>query len=183
MKKRLLKGTPPYHCHPASIYETASFHLRLVAFFIDGFLLSTFNTFFYSFINTVLIPISFISTENSDVISIAFVLFLNLLYFQMGTYYKGQTLGKRIVGIQVVSLNGYHIKLGQSILRTLGYFISLGSLGIGFFAAMWEKKEQCWHDIVAETIVINLKENKKNIYFKDMIQALSEIQKEVSGKG
>lgn len=171
MKRKQLKHKSENMCHLASIYETASFHLRLVAFFIDGFLLSTFNTFFYSFINTFLI-----SSENAEFISAAFILFLNLVYFQMGTYYRGQTIGKRIVGIQVVSLNGYHIKLSQSVLRTLGYLISLGSLGIGFFAAIWEKKEQCWHDIMAETMVVNLKENKKNIYFKDMIQALSEIQ-------
>ena len=77
------------------------------------------------------------------------------LYFGLWTYFaKGQTLGKQLTGIRVVSLT--HEKLGfwHSIERSLGYGASILEGGFGFFQFFLHPNRQTVHDRIAETIVI-----------------------------
>ncbi len=66
----------------------------------------------------------------------------------------GSTLGKRIVGIQVVSADGRKFGIYRAVLRNLSTVVSALPFGLGFIAILWNKKNQCWHDAIVGTIVI-----------------------------
>ena len=82
------------------------------------------------------------------------VIFL-LLYFGLTLYLgNGRTLGKRLLGIRVVSLVHDRITLWQSMERALGYGASMLEAGFGFFQYFTNPNHCCVHDRVAETIVV-----------------------------
>jgi uncharacterized RDD family membrane protein YckC len=69
----------------------------------------------------------------------------------------GQTLGKRILGIRVVSADGGRLGYRAVLLRHLvGYPLNLLCGGLGFLWMLWDSKQQGWHDKLAGTIVIRL---------------------------
>ncbi|HEX8776808.1 MAG TPA: RDD family protein [Rhodanobacter sp.] len=79
-----------------------------------------------------------------------------VVYFGTLTYLgHGQTPGKRLLGIRVVSLVHDRISLWQSIERALGYAASSLELGFGFLQYFIHPNAQTVHDRIAETIVIS----------------------------
>lgn len=81
-----------------------------------------------------------------------------ILYFGLMTYYwNGQTLGKRMLKIRVISLKKEKLTFWQSIERSLGYGASALEAGFGFFQVIWDENRQAVHDRIAETAVIKVK--------------------------
>ncbi len=77
------------------------------------------------------------------------------LYFGLLLYFgKGQTPGKRVVGIRVVSLGHEGITLWQATERALGYGASMLEGGFGFIQYFIHRNHRCVHDRIAETIVV-----------------------------
>jgi uncharacterized RDD family membrane protein YckC len=77
-------------------------------------------------------------------------------YFALSTFVgKGATIGKKLLGIRVVSLVHNHMSLWHSVERTLGYAASSLEAGFGFFQYFTHPNCQTVHDRIAETIVIN----------------------------
>ncbi|MEI9933263.1 MAG: RDD family protein [Ferruginibacter sp.] len=77
------------------------------------------------------------------------------LYFTLTIFFlNGQTLGKKLFKIKVVSV--YHKKLGfwHCLERSLGYVASTLEFGLGFLQAIWNHNRMTLHDKIAETIVI-----------------------------
>ncbi|HZS07274.1 MAG TPA: RDD family protein [Blastocatellia bacterium] len=69
----------------------------------------------------------------------------------------GQTLGKRILGIRVVRRDGGPLGYREVIVRLLvGYPLALLSFGLGFLWALWDQKQQGWHDKLAGTVVVRV---------------------------
>ncbi len=87
-----------------------------------------------------------------DLSSLIFV----VLYFGLTLYVgNGRTLGKRLLGIRVVSLTHPRISLWQSIERALGYGASFLEGSFGFFQYFTNPNRCCVHDRIAETIVVS----------------------------
>jgi uncharacterized RDD family membrane protein YckC len=83
------------------------------------------------------------------------VIFL-ILYFGLTLFWgNGRTLGKRIVGIRVVSLVHERITFWQSMERALGYGASMLEGGFGFAQYFTSPNRCCVHDRIAETIVVS----------------------------
>jgi uncharacterized RDD family membrane protein YckC len=83
-----------------------------------------------------------------------------VLYFALTLYWgKGRTVGKRIMGIRVVSLMHEHISFWHAIERALGYGASMLEGGFGFVQYFIHPNRQTVHDRIAETIVV--KEQRK----------------------
>jgi uncharacterized RDD family membrane protein YckC len=83
------------------------------------------------------------------------------LYFTLTTFFlNGQTFGKKIFKIQIISL--YHKKIGiwHCLERSLGYVASTLEFGLGFVQAIWNNNRMTLHDKIAETIVINRAKKK-----------------------
>jgi len=83
------------------------------------------------------------------------VLVVFVLYFGLGTFLgRGQTPGKRLLRIRVVSLTHGHISLWHAMERALGYSASALELGFGFLQYFIHPNRQTVHDRIAETIVV-----------------------------
>jgi uncharacterized RDD family membrane protein YckC len=132
----------------------ATFSRRAAGFAIDFLLVSMLRK-----------PIEFLwenyvphDWERHTLINLVHVLDLIVLvlYFCVALYIgNGQTIGKRLMRIQVVSLTHERITLWQSLERALGYGASFLEVGFGFAQFFIQRNRQCAHDRLAETIVIN----------------------------
>lgn len=66
---------------------------------------------------------------------------------------KQATYGKQILKIKVCDLEGRRISTGRAISRNLFKIFSLITV-IGYLLSFFNKKQQCLHDIMAETLVM-----------------------------
>jgi uncharacterized RDD family membrane protein YckC len=65
------------------------------------------------------------------------------------------TIGKRVVGVTVTTLDGQRIDFGRATARLLAKFgLSLALLGLGFVLAGVDARKQALHDKVAGTLVM-----------------------------
>ncbi len=76
-------------------------------------------------------------------------------YFSLSIYFgNGKTLGKRLMGIRVVSVVHEKISFWHAVERALGYGASFLELGFGFLQYFIDSNRRTVHDRIAETIVI-----------------------------
>jgi uncharacterized RDD family membrane protein YckC len=66
----------------------------------------------------------------------------------------GQTIGKAVLGVRVVRLDGRAMTFKTGAVRWLGYFVSVITLGLGFFWVIVDSRRQGFHDRMANTSVI-----------------------------
>ena len=86
-----------------------------------------------------------------------------VLYFGLCTYFtNGKTLGKWITRVRVVSLTNERVSFWQAMERALGYGASALEAGFGFLQFFINRNRQCVHDRIAETIVVDEREEKKS---------------------
>jgi len=111
--------------------------------------------------NIKLVNIFHIEIETKDMSETKILLFKTLLgfvpiiYFALTTYFtNGQSIGKKILGIKIVSIYHSRIGLWHCIERSLGYVASTLELLIGFYQVFWNPNRMTLHDRIAETIVI-----------------------------
>jgi uncharacterized RDD family membrane protein YckC len=88
-----------------------------------------------------------------------FVTGMVVIFLFMLSWMKfGNTPGKWILGCKIVDVDTLQPPTrGQYLKRALGYIISGIPLCIGFFSMPWTEKSQCWHDKIANTVVIKVK--------------------------
>jgi uncharacterized RDD family membrane protein YckC len=80
---------------------------------------------------------------------------IQVLYFVVYQGQSGQTLGKRALGIRVVTLEGTKPSYGTFFLREIiGKLVSGIILFIGYLMILWDGKKQGLHDKIASTVVV-----------------------------
>jgi len=67
---------------------------------------------------------------------------------------KQATYGKMILKIRVCNLDGSDIDTPKAIKRNLYKILSLLTLLVGYLMSFFNKKQQCLHDVLAETLVM-----------------------------
>jgi uncharacterized RDD family membrane protein YckC len=82
--------------------------------------------------------------------------FLAMIYFSVFHACCGRTIGKMIMGIQVVSVDNGLLPPGRAFLRYVGYFISAIPAAAGFYWSVIDKSRDAWHDKLAGSHVISL---------------------------
>ena len=70
------------------------------------------------------------------------------------------TIGKRIMGLQVVTADGGRVSFGQATVRHFMKFLSLFTAGVGFMMAGWTKRRQALHDIPCDCFVVRAPQEK-----------------------
>ncbi|MBI3537854.1 MAG: RDD family protein [Chloroflexi bacterium] len=149
---------------PAEKFIYAGWARRATALLIDLGLLWLLKFFIEEIVVYIVTFISFVifGTGNTgynlanlerlclSVISYAFL----GLYFIVFHKLSGQTIGKAILKIRVLTLAGGQISFGKSLLRSVGYVISTALLMIGWLLPLWDAKHQALHDNIAGTIVV-----------------------------
>lgn len=131
----------------------ASFDQRLLAMVIDYFFL----TMGY----VVLVLFSFIFIEEKTQRIAAFVGGLPLILIAKFIYgsiteasEKQATAGKRLLNIRVTDLEGSRISMAGSFGRNAAKLLSVAPFFFGYLYSFLNKKQQCFHDMVANTLVI-----------------------------
>jgi hypothetical protein len=71
--------------------------------------------------------------------------------------WKGQTPGKRLLGLRVVRLNGEPMTLWTGFERFGGYAAGLVTGLLGFAQVYWDRNRQMIHDKIVETVVVREK--------------------------
>lgn len=81
--------------------------------------------------------------------------------------YKSATLGKLAMSARVVDAEtGTALSGKQSVIRYLGYFVSLIPFGVGFLWVAFDRRKQGWHDKMANSVVVR-PSGKEAVRFQD----------------
>jgi uncharacterized RDD family membrane protein YckC len=64
------------------------------------------------------------------------------------------TLGKWLLGMEVVDVDGRPLTLRRSLARSAGKLGSFAPLGLGCLRVAWSADRRAWHDLIAGTRVI-----------------------------
>lgn len=91
-----------------------------------------------------------ISTTVLQIISVA----VTAAYHTYFIGSMGQTPGKRIMGIKVVTTSGERPSYGIALMRYLVSLISGAVFLLGYIWAFFSKEKQTWHDKAAHTFVV-----------------------------
>lgn len=104
---------------------------------------------------TVDLVVGLIIEKNGPVVFWAvFLVILVFLYCFIFIAARGQTPGKRLVGVRVVTWYGEPPTLVRSLVRTLGYLPSAALLWLGFIWIGFDREKRGLHDWIAGTYVV-----------------------------
>jgi uncharacterized RDD family membrane protein YckC len=70
------------------------------------------------------------------------------------SWWKGQTVGKRMLGIRVVRLDGEPITWWVAFERVGGYAAGVATGLLGFAQIWWDSNRQAIHDRIVGTVVV-----------------------------
>lgn len=131
----------------------ASFDQRLLASIIDYF----FITIAYA----VLVLISFIFIEDKGprlgVVGMALMVVPVVKFFYSSiaeSSIKQGTAGKNLLNIRVTNLEGSRISLANAYGRNLAKLFSVLPFFFGYLYSFLNRKQQCFHDLMADTLVV-----------------------------
>lgn len=145
--------------------SNAHFGRRAIAMILDVILLSLVISPFVSIALGIFAPGAEFSMltlfDDTQVFAIFILISTVIQSFYYGyflTQQNGQTLGKRLMGIRVIKQDGSKLTIRDALLRNvLGYQISNIIPGLGFLWMLFDKKSRTWHDMMAKTIVVNVR--------------------------
>lgn len=153
---------------PTTEHEFASFGSRVGAFLIDGLIVFAINVvvMLISFVAIFFVGSLMANTSVGEALLVVLMLGMYglmiavpwLYYARQESGMKMATIGKRVVGIQVIDTDGYPV----SFLRATGryfskYLISSLICGMGYFFPLFTEKKQALHDLIAATLVVKAK--------------------------
>lgn len=81
-----------------------------------------------------------------------------IVYFSLlPAWWSGQTLGKKLLGLQVVELAGQPMTVMRCLRRYGGYAAGMATGGLGFLQLLWDVNRQAIQDRTAHTVVLDLR--------------------------
>ncbi|MBF0107060.1 MAG: RDD family protein [Deltaproteobacteria bacterium] len=146
-------------------FKPAPFGKRLLAYIVD---LSIVSAIMYIpvliFIFVAIAAAAFASSAHLGILGIIGLVILIIIavlifasiyhgYFIYFEYKRGQTFGKRIFSLKVVSLKGGRLTLGQCVLRDLIRYIDCSMIFPGLIAIIASERGQRLGDFAAQTLV------------------------------
>ncbi|WP_396193932.1 RDD family protein [Flavobacterium sp.] len=148
-------------------FTAASVGERIGAYMLDFLVKAAyFIIVYYVFFSFFEIDRWLYQLDNWSQMAVYMVFFLPIAFYSLvqESLLEGQTLGKKLVKIKVVKIDGYQASFGDYLIRWLFRLIdiSLGSGIIGLIAMVVNSKTQRLGDMSAGTAVITLK-NKVTI--------------------
>lgn len=85
-----------------------------------------------------------------------------MFYFTfMLAWCHGQTIGKKLLGIRVLQLDGEELSLFTAFSRQGGYGAGFATGLLGFFQVFWDPNRQAIHDKIASSVVIRVNQPKR----------------------
>jgi len=118
----------------------ASFGHRLLAVLIDGILVGVIGSVVQLVLGDIGSLVSFVG-------GLAYYIYLE------GSP-SGQTVGKKVMSIRVVTEAGGPLGYGAATGRYFARILSAIPCGLGYFWMLWDDKKQTWHDKLVHTTVV-----------------------------
>ncbi len=156
------------HADEIQTYYFANLGARFAAWFIDGIIL-----FVGVLVLSIVLGFGFpnlfglddfargtlLSPYDSPTIGVFLVMFFwlggGIFYHTAMVANYGQTLGKMICGVKVLTVDGAMPSWGTSFLRAVcAFLLSRQILWLGYIWAFFQPQHQSWHDMIARTFVV-----------------------------
>lgn len=145
-------------------FNTASVGERILAYLLDVVLWIAYSIIMFQ----VILPIPPIRRFLDDLDGWSINAFITLIMFPvifyalaMESFMDGQTLGKKVLKIKVIKIDGYQAGFGDYLIRWIFRIIEVTPIMsfVGVVAMLTNKKTQRLGDMAAGTAVISLKNN------------------------
>ena len=161
----------PRHGNECQIGYYGDFVSRLAAFFIDIATISITYTILVWLINVTVTTMQFrtvldfslhdvpniigtidslFSPQNLAVWLVGYSILYHILFNNL----TGQTIGKAILGLRVVTMDGSRLSFWRTVMRMAAFFLSVFIFGLGILWILVDDKRQALHDKLAGTYVI-----------------------------
>lgn len=146
-------GPRPRVSSPFLTDELAGFGRRAAAYIIDSVLM--YGVFLVLYLPGLVTTDSY-GNPNATLSCVGSILGLGvqIWYYIFFQSRSGQTLGKKWLGIKVVSADGTPLTRGRFVVRYLGYMVSSLMLYIGWLMPLWDPDQQAMQDKLARTFVV-----------------------------
>ena len=131
----------------------ASFDQRLLAMVIDYFFLTL------GYLLLLLLSFVFVEEKQQRILvsisGLPLIAIAKFIYSSIAEASEKQaTIGKRLLNIKVTDLEGGRLSSGNSFGRNAAKVLSAGPVFFGYLYSFLNKKQQCFHDIIANALVI-----------------------------
>jgi len=143
-------------------FNTANVGERVVAYLLDVVVIAAYYFVVYFLIGQLLDVTRMVNNlDQWTIIAINGIISLPVLLYTLllESFFEGQTIGKRIMKIKVIKIDGYQAGFGDYLIRWLFRIVEVtGLMGlVGLIAMNVSKKTQRIGDMAAGTAVISLK--------------------------
>lgn len=127
--------------------------------------------------------LGFLTNPNDEFVLRGFVFILGVgLYHVLLLTLANRTVGKAVMGLQVVPIKGGRIGIFRATLRYLGYIVSIIPLFFGFIWILFSSKRQGWHDKIARTCVVYTWQAKPDeVFLRRGVNWLGKVNQERFG--
>lgn len=104
-----------------------------------------------------------LSGASAVLMAVVFIVLLAYIVAEFIFFAKGKSIGKALIGLQVVSSkDGKPFRFGMMLFRELIVKSASGSaLGIGYIWVLIDEKNRGWHDKILDSYVVDLKESER----------------------
>lgn len=165
--------SPPAVSLDGRLVWVAGFWARLLAFAIDTMLVGVVVVVMMLVSSLVLghgalEAFDYFFQQISTLLAAVFVFaLLQLTYLTIFTIFGGQTVGKMLLDLRVVGLDGHSVSATGALRRALGMLLA-GLPGLaGFLWTAFDLERRGWHDYIGGTLVVH-------VHPKEMKAALSQ---------
>ena len=142
--------------------EKASFLGRLLAYILDGLIMSIIGIFGGFLIWGLIALMGNTDSDLAVILAIILscmlvivILVIQFLYFGYFWSTSGQSLGMKLLNMKVVRQDGGELSFLTAGLRgSLGYWISSLVFNLGFLWAAFDQEKETWHDKIFKTWVV-----------------------------
>ena len=148
----------------------ASVLSRITAWLIDLMIMG----FFFAMMSAVGAMMMYRASRTVGIIFYVFFVFLPMVLYPLicEKYWKGKTIGKHLLNIHVVNLDGSRPSTGQLLIRWLLMLVDGVLIGpcIGLLSIIFTRNSQRLGDLAAGTVVVRMKDySKMNIRLQDFL--------------
>jgi uncharacterized RDD family membrane protein YckC len=145
-------------------FSTASVGERIAAFFIDMAIKVAYGLFiFYIFYKILNLGVFLSNLDRWSGATIMIIIFFPTIIYTLllESLMEGQTIGKKILGIKVVKIDGYQASFSDYLMRWFFRLIDIWSNSgvIGLITVIVSKNNQRFGDMVSGCAVITVKNN------------------------
>jgi uncharacterized RDD family membrane protein YckC len=138
--------------------DYAGFWIRFLAYLIDTVVMSAVLLPLGAVLGVVMVATD--AGQNASILALEGLIrivsiIVGWLYFALLESSPWQaTVGKKLLGLRVIDLNGNRISFGKASGRYFGKILSTLILFIGFIMVAFSDKKQALHDVLAGTLVV-----------------------------